>query len=397
MSRYSQPGQWSRLLAGQSPSMGWESDPDPVLHDRFPEERIVLPPILAPDPLARHVFAAPIDRPGGEIAIVDSDWKVIATNEAWDQSTALEATRKRVGVGANLMDCCLDEARSGIVEAAAIAQGMRIISLDRARHFRHSYCVGSTGDKVDVVITRFDGVGACYAIVSRTNVAELTKLRTEQRRLTRRLLRAQEEERRRVARDLHDTSAQHLVGMSLSLARLQSLDLPPLAAGLVTDMSELLNHFYRDLRGMSFLMHPPTLEPGGLGQAVQSLCDGFGARSDLDVRCRVFTRGEPSICAEAAIYRLLQEALGNVQKHARAATVDVRLELRRNIVILVVRDDGIGIDVPLSGSGDHSRIGVGISGMFARVTELGGRLSVYSPGRGRGTVVAAAIPNRASN
>jgi signal transduction histidine kinase len=349
---------------------------------------------LASERLKQDLFQRKAERPGGEIAIVDADWIIIAANDAWRRATAREALNGIIGIGSNFLDHCLAEAGLGIVEAEAICRGMQLIDSNATKQFRYSYRAGANGEQVDLVITRFDGMNGCYAVISRSNVGELSELRLVRRRLTRRLLRAQEEERRRVARDLHDTSAQHLVGISLSLARLQAYELPPEASELIADMGEMLHHFYRDLRGMSFLMHPPELEAGQLRNAVKLLCEGFVARSELGIDWRITGWGDPAPSTEAAIYRVLQEALGNVQKHAKAQSVKVRLALRRDAVVLIVRDDGVGIDLPLSGTGDPSRIGVGISGMIARVTELGGRLSVHSARQGTGTVVAAAIPAR---
>ena len=212
------------------------------------------------------------------------------------------------------------------------------------------------------------------------------------------LLRAQEEERQRVARELHDTAAQFLVAMNLGLLHLQQIASEEAAQNIASELSNLLDHFHRDLRGLTYLLHPPELKRGGLYEAIETLSAGFAKRSGLAIDLRVYgNRTERSLTAESTIYRVVQEALSNIHKHAQASRVKIRLTVQRDVQFVVISDDGLGLRLPISGSNANCMLGVGIPGMIARVQELGGRLSVHDRRIGSGTVVAAAVPVRASS
>ncbi|RYE58456.1 MAG: hypothetical protein EOP18_01130 [Rhizobiaceae bacterium] len=373
--------------------------PDIVLGDGLTQS----PLLKSPSPSADAALHQSFMNIAGEhdaamhVAIVDTDWTILAANAAWLQSPSIEPAYSVLGIGGNFRQFLEQRAAKGGVDAARVLGRLRLLDRGEVRQLRDMVSVDDTRERIDISISRIDTVTGCFAVISCTNISELRQLRLKQRRLTRRFLKVQEDERRRVARDLHDSSAQYLVGMSLGLASLEACDLPPRVSAMVSDLGSLLQLFYRDLRGMTFMMHPPELHPGDLPGAVKAICTGFAARSDTKVNVRVFDRsvGVPILPeVEAAIYRIVQEALANVQKHAKASKVNVRLELRPNIAIVVISDNGIGMKtLTVPDGGAVASIGVGISGMIARVTELGGRLSVHSAAHRRGTLLAAAIPN----
>lgn len=206
------------------------------------------------------------------------------------------------------------------------------------------------------------------------------------------IVRAHEEERRRIARDLHDGPAQTLAGLLLRAEicqRLVEVDSRRAGAELEALKEELRNSL-QEVRGILFNLRPPALDQLGLVAALRSYLEGLASRSGL---ATVFSvtgqerRLPPSL--EVTLYRLLQEALNNVRKHARAATVSVRLEFLPDRVAAVVEDDGIGFDVDAARAqgGDH----FGLVGMRERVELMEGTLDISSR-PGHGTRIAFSFP-----
>jgi two-component system, NarL family, sensor kinase len=207
-----------------------------------------------------------------------------------------------------------------------------------------------------------------------------------------RLLCAQEEERRRIAVELHDSTCQHLVAIGLGFARLRRiLGADTRTGDVLDDMAASLGEAIREIRVNSYLMNPPNLARDGLDDAARRFVHGLGARTGL----RATFRSEGALNAlpadvRHAAFRVMQEALSNVHRHARATGVDVEMVLRGDIFTLSVADDGAGVG-HLDGRSDGPvQLGVGIPGMRARVGQLGGVLDISSSSRG--TVVFARFP-----
>lgn len=217
--------------------------------------------------------------------------------------------------------------------------------------------------------------------------AELT-----QRNLSARLLTLQDEERRKFARELHDSIGQHLVAIKMVLSLLQRKlpDEPALRESL-----KLLDDSISETRTISHLLHPPLLDESGLISACRWFVDGFAQRSGIEVGLSLadpVPRFEPQV--ELVLFRVLQETLTNVHRHAAAKRADVKLEVGGDWVILSVRDYGRGIPAnalqSLREAGTAG--GVGLAGMTERVREIGGYLSIHSDGTG--TAVTARVPAR---
>jgi signal transduction histidine kinase len=165
------------------------------------------------------------------------------------------------------------------------------------------------------------------------------------------------------------------------------------ARELISELRELTDDGLRQIRTMSYLLHPPVLEQEGLGAAVGSLVDGFvqrsGMRVDVDLPLGLGRLLEE---IETASFRIIQEALTNVHRHSGSLTAQIRITRTTTELVLEVRDEGRGIapDVFESSTGTIPRIGVGIAGMRERVRKLGGRLGIQSGSSG--TTVRAVIP-----
>ncbi len=207
------------------------------------------------------------------------------------------------------------------------------------------------------------------------------------------LLIAEQEERRRIARELHDSTAQHLVAIDLTLSRLERRsDADPEVASILEDIRTSLAAAHREIRTFSYLLHPPNLERAGLVDALRQFLEGFRQRVSLEVSFEVEgpARRMPPL-RELALYRIAQEALMNVHKHAAARRVAVRLVLGRESAALEVLDDGVGLTpANIRRLLAEDTGGVGIAGMKARMIELGGVLEVVA--RPRGLLVRATIP-----
>lgn len=203
-----------------------------------------------------------------------------------------------------------------------------------------------------------------------------------------RLLVAQDEERRRIARELHDGTATTLVALSLDLARLVDVLPEGKERELAASCASLCEQSLRELRTVAFVLHPPLLEREGLAMALRWLADGFGKRSGIHVtfelRPAVRQRLRPDV--ELALYRIAQEALTNVLRHSGSPTARVALAIAEAKVRLTISDEG----APAAGIRSDVSGGVGIASMRERVRALGGRLRLTV--RRRGTVVTVAIP-----
>ncbi|WP_162245688.1 histidine kinase [Brevundimonas sp. Root1279] len=198
------------------------------------------------------------------------------------------------------------------------------------------------------------------------------------------LLKAEAEERRRIARELHDSMAQHLVAIDLSLSRLQRDPRSEMPAEAVRDIREALTAAHSEVRTFSYLLHPPDLERLGLAGTLRKFVSGFGRRTGLDTRLDIDEDlSDLRPAAELTLFRIAQEALMNVHQHAVARSVEVSLIAACDATTLEIRDDGVGLsDEDIHGLLADSTGGVGIAGMKARMEHLGGDLEITSAERG---------------
>ncbi|HXJ89687.1 MAG TPA: CHASE3 domain-containing protein [Candidatus Binatia bacterium] len=222
-------------------------------------------------------------------------------------------------------------------------------------------------------------------------VSERSRAEAAQRNLSARLLNLQDEERRRFARELHDSVGQHLAAMKMGLSILQHR-LP--ADPIVADCLKLSDDAMAETRTISHLLHPPLLDEVGLNSAIRWFVEGFANRSRIQVDLHVPDNGlryEDSV--ELVLFRALQESLTNVHRHSGADHVDVALATDGNQITLTVRDYGKGISpdvlqsVKVNGMG-----GVGLAGMTERLREIGGQFQIKSSPSG--TEIVAQAPAR---
>jgi signal transduction histidine kinase len=209
------------------------------------------------------------------------------------------------------------------------------------------------------------------------------------------LMHVQDEERRRVARELHDSTAQSLAGLMMnmnSLSRMLHKSDPKILAMLAESRS-LADESVREIRTISYLLHPPLLEDAGLASAMRWFADGFGTRSGIAVKL-VLPTELPRLVGhlELALFRIAQEALTNVHHHSGSKSARVQISVTSSKIILAVSDRGKGLpsDVWKSDGGICKAAGVGIASMRERARQLGGTLEFNSSRRG--TTLRAVLP-----
>ena len=228
------------------------------------------------------------------------------------------------------------------------------------------------------------------------------------RRLGGSLLTLQDDERRRIARELHDSTAQVLLGASFATERIRAVSpvLTEDADDAVEEALSLIEEGQREIRTLAYLLHPPLLDEMGLPAALRWYAKGLARRSGLAIAVEV----APELAGrrlprdvESALFRVAQEALGNACRHSGGTMVQVRMETNAGAlsgdaccaVLMTVQDDGRGIAGALAAPADKDddpvHFGVGLVGMRERMRQLGGRL-IVGPADPRGTIVEASLP-----
>ena len=224
-----------------------------------------------------------------------------------------------------------------------------------------------------------------------TDITARKRAENAARSLSGRILTLQDDERRRIARGLHDSLGQYLTALKMNLDILQTSN--ENKANLASDCSEILDKCLTETRTISHLLHPPLLDEAGFGSAALWYVDGFSQRSGIKVNLNLppkLDRMHRDV--EVALFRAVQEGLTNVHRHSDCSVVDVSLSVNTKQLRLEIKDDGRGIPQKRLRSliEGAAEAGVGLAGMRERVRELGGSLEIQSD-RG-GTTVVLSIP-----
>jgi signal transduction histidine kinase len=231
----------------------------------------------------------------------------------------------------------------------------------------------------------------------RQRTAELNEANRSLGELSARLLHLQDEERRRIARELHDSVGQTLAALSMNLAAVGA-DIEKLTktATVIADSTALVNDMSTDIRTISYLLHPPLLDEAGLSSALTWYVRGFSERSKIDIDLRIpGDFGRLSRDLETAIFRMVQECLTNIHRHSESNVARIFIAHSDGHVRVEVEDKGKGISPQKRSeiiSSPTATPGVGIRGMRERLRQLGGTLDIRSDGEGKGTTVTARLP-----
>jgi signal transduction histidine kinase len=232
-------------------------------------------------------------------------------------------------------------------------------------------------------------VGGCLDIHDRKEAAEKGRIADESLRF----IKLQDEERRRIARELHDSAGQTLTVLGLSLALLvQKAEMTaPQLAKEGKEIEEVVQQLHREIRTTSYLLHPPLLDEAGVKSALSSYVQGVAERSGIAIDLNISEDfGRLPADMELTIFRIVQECLTNIHRHAGSKTACIRVGREKASVCIEVRDEGKGISPERLAEIQTQGSGVGIAGIRERLRRFHGAMKIESTGSG--TTVSASIP-----
>jgi signal transduction histidine kinase len=233
---------------------------------------------------------------------------------------------------------------------------------------------------------------------SRAELESLVETRSSTlRRLSLRLLQAQDEERRRISRELHDGIGQYLASVKMNLHQLEHCEGAKKRSELLQESLQTVEQCTAEARTISYLLHPPLLDEVGFSSAAQWYVEGFAQRSGIRTKLELPPElNRLPALVELTLFRILQESLTNVHRHSGSLAVEIQLKVDARNVTLAVTDFGKGIPTESlkKFNENGTNVGVGLSGMRERLADLDGELNIRSDSRG--TTVSARIPVRAT-
>lgn len=324
-----------------------------------------------------------------ELIILDGDGRILVVNQAWRQTVAACGFALRnAGIGASYVEV----AREFLPDLylAGLEFSLQRLLAGAVDDVRLTFAVQTPGGprwrQVQITPLSVGGSGRFVAI--HDDQTELATTREALRLTSEQLLTARDEERQRIAVELHDAMSQHLCAIGMSLTRLQRAS--PNGGqetAALDEMSRSLDTVFKEMRVLSYLMKPRELAQNSLSVAVRQFLKGFAGRTDLEVVLEAdeAVDGVPAPLQHAAL-RIVQEALMNANRHAQAHRVSVELAISDGLLKVSVVDDGRGMR---SDQGDAC-LGVGIPGMRARAQQVSGALTISSDESG--TRVEALLP-----
>lgn len=347
------------------------------------------PQSSASQPAFVDVFQQIINGLPEQIALLDDNWSILAVNDAWTKTAALYGYFA-LCPGTNYFEFLRERSAEGHASAGVVVDGIRAMEERGEDDFRFLY-QGSDrweGHSFQLCVHRMEIAGRTFATVTRYDVTELMQLRQLREGFSHDLIEGQAEERRRMAREIHDSTMQLLAGLGLALGQLKRARKNREAIEIVAEMEQLLGEAQGEIRAISYLAHPPLLKNMGLAEALRMLVEGYGRRTGLRVSLNMASDIRVDWeTAEVAMYRIVQEALSNSHRHARATDVAVAVHRRRSMFHVIIVDNGIGMP-------SNATQGVGLASMRSRLAELGGRLTVRHAMPG--TMLVASLPAHSS-
>jgi signal transduction histidine kinase len=308
---------------------------------------------------------------------LDRTYRITDLNEAARDWMGPDSDRI---LGACLWDLCDPRAECSLV----IREGM-----EAYRRIRREVRSGLRPDRcLDLLVCpSTEGLSVFF-----TDVTEQRAATAALDELAGRFLTLQDEERHRIAEELHDSTAQHLVAADLHLMRLKQYVSSGEGQRVLDEAADAVEEAARELRTFTYLLHPPGLEHGGLARTVQAFAAGFARRTGLDTSIRMpDTADSLPFDVQRALLRVIQEALTNTYRHAAASRLIIDLRVGADTLKLRVLDDGCGLSCGVRKAAEGGALlGVGVTGMRARMVRFGGSLRLLS--HARGTLVVATLP-----
>ena len=371
-----------KLVAGAEPLL---------LLNRSESSEAGLPPFLERLDLAIHsadfadMWQHVVDGLTEQIALLDEDWTILVVNRSWARVAELYGHSALIP-GTDYLQFCREMAAGGLEIARDVVAGIEQIIDGKRSSFQLVYRASDPEEGHDhqLCVNRFEVGGRRFASITRYDVTRLIELRRLREDFSHSVILSQADERRRMGREIHDSTMQLMACLSMKVGQLKRMCQRDGVAPVLEEMEQLLAETQHEIRSISYLAHPPALDKMTLTEALQTLVEGFKHRTGLDVNFESVGEAQiPCPAVDGAAYRIVQEALSNVHRHAQAQHATVRLTRRMAATHVVIADDGIGLPGVV-----HA--GVGLAGMRSRLSELGGRLFIRS--LSPGTAVIAYIP-----
>ncbi|NWG05627.1 MAG: response regulator [Chloroflexi bacterium] len=338
--------------------------------------------IVDDEPTARETVVAMLERDGYRLELANDGFQALKILETLQPDLILLDVMMP---GMDGFEVC-----RRIRSTPALAEVPIIIltALDDRGSLLYAFESGAD-DFLSKPVDRYELAARVRTITRLNRYRTLMEQRENLRSMAERVVTAQEEERQRISRELHDDLGQALTTLLMSLRNLQN-DLSIPAASMFEQLQALYDQSYEiaiKIRRLARDLRPPVLDALGLKVAMQSYCTEFTRRTHLPINFEI----DPSLPTlpdmyNITLYRALQEALNNIAKHANASQAWVELSVEDNTISLTIQDNGIGMP-----QGASSSSGIGLSGLRERLTITGGRLEITSSPH-NGTILMAQLP-----
>ncbi|MEP7155813.1 MAG: histidine kinase [Betaproteobacteria bacterium] len=334
------------------------------------------------------------------IAVIDSRGVIVATNRAWEDFAAARGASCKTSatVGSNFLELLREGVSCGDVPAGCGVNDVLAV-INRERDFTSiEYELAVSGSSRWFVVRAIPlSDSRDSTVISHEDITERilahAALRDTNNRLqavSRRMLSIQEEERRSLARELHDDIGQSLTALKIGLHRLESR-VPPDNRELLSECLAVADSTLDKLRDLSLRLRPPQLDQLGLHDALGWLVERQQAATGvaIDYQCTGFDERLPPEL-EIVCYRIVQEAFNNVARHANASQVNLHLDLSHPLLTLTIRDDGVGFDMDATKKKAVKSGSLGLTNMEERAQLVGGTLNIHSA-HGEGTAIQVAF------
>ncbi len=333
---------------------------------------------------AQKLLQASLDALLAQVVVLDCSGTIIASNQAW----------RRFAVGHGFLAAndtaplnyfrLYDEPCMRRTEARRISNALTALLDGRRRSVHLVYALQAAGQTrwLHLSAARFTVENEIFVVVASEDVTAVKEAHHTLGEASERLMELRDEERRRIAEELHDSTAQHLVAIGLNVMGLRRSERSRASHTLLQEIEGSLDEASRELRSFTYLLHPPHLEQDGLCHTLHRYVEGFARRTGLKARLRLSpVVDDLTFALQVTVFRIVQEGLANVHRHASASRVSIDVRVIRDQIHLIVGDDGRGFKSSTDASGGSigpSRMGVGIPGIKARLRQFGGELAVRS-------------------
>jgi signal transduction histidine kinase len=312
-----------------------------------------------------------LDAITANVVLLNAKGTIIAVNDAWMQFAEMnELPTEDFGLGVNYVSFCESLESPGAKSAAEGLRGLLAGDPDLLRiEYEIPLPLGSMWARMTA--RRLGPENKPLLIVAHEDITVQRHAQAALGRATAALLHAEDDERRRIARELHDGTAQYLTGAKLMLG---GLKVDGRADKVRVEVEALLTNALEEIRSLSYVLHPPALEDLGLGPAIRQMAEGFARRTGLTLQIDI-ADDFPKMGrqTEIALYRVAQEALANVHRHSGSPRATIGLRQAGEMVLLSIRDYGVGLPDSTTASA-----GVGLAGMRLRLEFVNGHISLTS-------------------